>query len=340
MLLSTALTELRDTLADPATSTGAKQTWTDAELIRHLSRQCRGMYRKQSSIDSAFHNCDINLLTSKFQQIGATSAWDYRLPEWVERIVNVWFRQASTTEDENPYRTLNGAGAIDTQPRTKLVPQSDMRMSEYGWRFHTRNTMRLLGFTQAEALCAQVAKLPASLTMGTIDYAHASTSKFYLVAGSGSDTKGLNDLSTDAYRNATFQFASSVDSSTILTGLVRRCVGSKVVVIGGASRVEIQLDEALPRALATTTDTYEMHLEIPESASRLAILLAARAAMEKKHMLDGIKSILGELGEQEAEWARYISPRELQEPKFKSVGSTSTRTSLPADVLDSSYHFL
>lgn len=338
MLLSTAIKELRDTLADPATSATGKKTWEDAELIRHLSRQVRGLFRKQSSVDASYHNCDIHLVPANFKQAGQ-GVWDYRTPPWCERVVNMWYRDPAYAEDENPYRALNAAGSMDMTARGAPLPVADMHLENFGWRFHTLNGIRLIGVSQGVALVAQVAKIPAGLTRGTIDKVYSGTpNKFYLTAGLGTEPNGTHEMVEDYYRNAVFEFASSADSVSILTGVVRKCVGSRVVIQSATRYIEIQLDTQLPRALAVG-DTYEMHLEIPESASRLAVLLAARAAMEKKHMTEGIKAIYPELKEQEDEWARFIAPRQVQEPSFKRTGSTSTRQSLPADAMDRSFYF-
>lgn len=337
MLLTTAIKELRDTLADPAISAAGKKIWEDAELIRHLSRQVRGLFRRQSSVDAAYHNCDIHLIPANFRQIGQ-GVYDYATPPWCERVTNLWYRDEAATEDENPHRALNAAGTTDMASRGAPLPVSDMHLENFGWRFHSLHGIRIVGIGDTQAFVAQVAKTPGPLTRGTIDKAHAFNTRFYLVAGPGTEANGLHDYVTDSYRNATFQFESASDSSTILTGVVRKCVGSRVVIASATRYIEIQLDSALPRVLAIG-DTYEMHLELPESASRYAILLAARAAMEKKHMIDGIKSILPELKEQEEEWLRFIAPRQVQEPSFKRTGVSSTRQSLPADAMDRSFYF-
>lgn len=340
MLLSTALTELRDVLADPAVNSSSNTTWPDAELIRNLSRQVRGLFRDQTQIDEAYHNCDINLVSTGFQNI-ETTAWDYPFKPYVERVVNVWYRStlpAGSTDAEAPVRVVNGSGTTIVQTRDKMLATADIRQSRQGWRFHTLYGLRIVGFQTIPMLVCQVAKSPAPLTRGTIELASGSTSKFYLVnETTATAADGLHDQVDDSYRNATFHFTSTADSAgSILTGVTRRCIGSKMVFTSSARRIEIQLDAALPRALAATTDTYEMCLEVPESASRYVILLAARAAFEKKHNIEGIKAITPELMEQRQEFRNFVAPRGMQEAKTVQDTLIPQVYNMPDTALDNS----
>lgn len=313
MLSAQALTATRDVLEDAKPSTSGNNVWSDAELLRHISQQVRGLSRRQMGIDEQYHNCDFHLVAARFAQVDR-DVWEYQIPRHIERISNVWERQplaSGVTDDEAPAKTVDGSGNVVVQTRISMPIVKSQDGIAAGWKFESIHSLRVIGYVTAPPMLAQTGKIPARLSKGTIQVAGSNTKRFYLRDYATALTEpdnGEQELTDDAYRNAIFEFTGADDSVTPLSGVVRRCVASRLAYVSGLRRVEITLDRALPRNVAVG-DIYDMHMEVPDSSTRLVALLAARAALSKKHNTDGIGAITRELMEQQKAFDDHVAPR-------------------------------
>jgi hypothetical protein len=273
--------------------------YPEVEIVRHGDRQLRGMYRTLVESNKQYSNYMMGVQAEAALE-PADNVFDYRLPLWVMAVTRVWIRGGSPTSEStfNMYAWTSGAATLGLQ-----VPKS-AQDGQPRWAWQGSNTLRLLGFGEAQELVLEVVVRPAPMFKGLVATENPSTSAFYLPT----PTYGTVDLEEGAYVNSDWQVTGTAALNATQFGLVRRCVYSNAATIVTSVRYhELTLDAAFPVVLAQG-DTIETVLALPDEHTRLLVLLTARACFQKKGNMKGLEATQGEMLIEQQRFVQFATP--------------------------------
>lgn len=293
--------------------------YPEDEIVRHGDRQLRGLYRTLVESNKQYSNYMMGVQKEVALE-PADSVFDYRLPSWVMAVVRVWLRGGSPASEStfNMYAWTSGAAQLGLQ-----VPKSAQDGCPR-WQWQGSNTLRLLGYGEAQELVLEVVVRPARMFKGKIATANASASKFYLPT----PVYGTVEVEEGAYINSDWQVTGTANANATQYGDVRRCVYSNAAVIEAAVRYhELTMDSAFTVALAQA-DTIETILPLPDEHTRLLVLLTARACFQKKGNMKGLEATQGEMLIEQQRFMQYATPpRDTAGPtEWKRAPNTYART--------------
>ncbi len=295
MRLGTAILELSQLLQRTDST-----TFGEAELGAYLHRHVLSLQRKMAEVDAGYFNHVLQLPLAQARQF-KSDAWEYTLPPWVERIVEV--RQSLSTT------TPTTAALGGTLPQIH-------KFETRGWRRNGPSTLHLKGFMTALDLELTVCKRAARPTKGTLPTQANLTAPALRHVRIDADTTAdallhPHETLTDSYANAIIEITGNHARS----GQYRRVVGSTHFQDEAGTRytvLEVESDWTVQPAAA---DTYEMHLEIPEQHAQLVLLLAAHSAYGTRGNSDEQKAMAGLVANEMAEFQRHITPADVHHPR-------------------------
>lgn len=294
MNVSQFLTEVGDQLDDPS-----GRMYLPAEIVRHGDRQLRGLYRRLTETNKQYSNYMLGIQKEVALE-PVDGVFDYRLPSWIMAVVRVWIRGGSTASQStfNLYAWTPGQAQLGQEIK-KTAQDPAPR-----WKWQGSNTLRLLGFGDAQELVLEVVVRPPRMFKGLIDTDPASQSTFYLPA----PTYGVVEIEEGAYINSDWQVTGTGDANAIQFGDIRRCVYSNAATIVSTVRYHELMMDSNWAATLEQGDTIETVLPLPDEHTRLLVLLTARACLQKKGNMKGLEATQGETLREEGHFVQFATP--------------------------------
>lgn len=310
MRLSDLILEVRD-IASVLTA----NRWADKDVARFLNAQQRSLVRKAVEVNQAFHNHTFQLAAT----VGRVKHSDiiaYRLPPWVMKVAAV--RYGSTTPT--------------AEAQQLVIPRADQSWAFGGgcWRWSANHELELVGFSVAQALELEVAKVPALMTKGTLPDPSIpgviGANQMRLDSDASVDALNFpHESVADSYAGSLFEITGPASSRK---GQILRCIASQHNQ--GTSNVQTILTmDANWTTVPATSDTYEMHAEIQTEHCRLLTLLAARALLAQERNVQGIAAYGPEIAEQWSLYIQHVSERDQAGP-HQVVGRDDASPYLPS----------
>lgn len=297
-------------------------TLPDDLILRFADRVIESCVRKQIEQNEGWHNAAINLYRDDFRQVHRTE-WDHQLPRWVERIVDVTERTA-----DGGARRLSPWEVNSAESLRERVGRSRSNDIQSGWQFSGSKILRLRNFPAAIDIEVRVAKVPAGLIKGAIDYQHEETDHFYLPQ---SLTFGTEAKGKGAYIGAQFEVTSSTGEAF---GDFRVGVAShpnREPDTSGTRRHDIQVAAPWSEELEVGA-VFESIPEIGDSHARLVVYKVAQAIFQRHNNTKGLRSIADDLTEQWSLFVTTVTPRQNQEPTIVRRSLSSRRLSQDPDL--------
>lgn len=295
MRLSQAMEQLEELLQSSDVT-----HWSLKERASHLNRHALSLARKMAATDEGYFNFLVPLAASQRRKIKADT-WDYTLPTWIERIVEV--RENSSATDPT--------GVV----RGRVFPYVQ-KYGGFGYTMQGPN-LRIVSGTEPSDLEVAVAKRPAKVTRGTLptqaNLPSPNTSYLRIDADTSADALNYpHETITDSYANALVE----ITGQTARSGQLRRVVGSDHFQNeGGTLYTVLQLEEPwTTQPLAA--DTYELHFEIPEQHMQLVVYLAAHTLWGTRGQVENQKAHAAIISEEMAAFTHHITPRQVSQPAY------------------------
>ncbi len=303
---------VRDILNDPN-----KMTYDDALIVRHTDQQARRMFRVQVEEAKEFQNFTFGARDSAARKF-FNNIWDYRLPDWVYAVADVFTFTPGDTDDTNlsPYVWTSAESLIQAQ-----IPKSRTgRGMRWTWQGH--HTVRVWNAAVAPNLLFLVAKTPARMFKGSISTVHTVADKLYMPA---TLTFGSSDLTEGSFVNAEVIVSSTNSATADQYGEMRRVVASNADVnVSSTRQYELTFEYTFPAVLAVG-DVVETLLPIDTEHARLLALCVANACFDQNADLPGKRSIAAEMAE---EWRNYhhyaVGQRDSAGPAYWVRGNRRT----------------
>lgn len=273
-------------------------TFTTAEIASFLNRHIQALTRRLVEQDEGYFNFTFHMLATSARQ-AHTDVWEYTLPPWLMRITEIRDLSSATTP------TGTGLGAP--------VPFV-AKYESLGLRFNGPNTLQLKGYAIAKDFEVRCAKRPALVTKGVLPVQTGmTTSTLRIDADTSTDAAEYpHETLPDSYANAMVE----ISGQTARSGQLRRCVGSSHFQNEAGTLYTVLTLEPAWDSQPLVTDTYELHVEIPEEHMELVLLLAAHTAWGTRGAYDEQRAMAPLIAEQTQELTRHIRPRQLTAPAY------------------------
>lgn len=313
MNVTQILQRIRDEVDDPL-----KLKHSDAEVVRHVDEQARGMFRTMIRSNTEWSNMTIALRSADARTL-FQNVHEWRLPTWVEKVVRVYDRGVTDATLETTFSAYNFTS--DPNKIGREVPKTDPTRRG-GWSWDGNHTFRIWNAPQPQDYLLHIAALPPPVFKITIDAAHSTPDdqKLYLPASAtlGDLTLGLEE---GRYVNAEVEVTGTVDPADTKFGEVRRVTYSTPNALdAGTRRHELTFDYALASVVAVG-DQFETRIPVPEIHTRLLVLRAANALAIKMFNVDLQRSLANEMAHESSLFADYAQgPRDSAGPYFKISG--------------------
>lgn len=309
---------VRDEVDDPASL-----KHSDSEIVRHADEQARSMFRTMIRSSVEWSNVTIALKAADARTLfQGTHEW--RLPNWVEKVVRVWDRTPTDAALEatlSPYNWTSTPNQIGSE-----IPKTDSNRKA-GWSWDGNHAFRTWGSasTPRDYLLHVAAMLPPLFKIVIVN-AHTvpSTTKLYLPVSSAATLGDLTHREEGRYVNAEVEVTGTTGANDLKLGEMRRVVYSNAATNdAGTRRHELTLEFALTSAVAVG-DSFETLIPVPEIHTRLLVLRVANACAIKMMNTDLQRALLAEMSEEMRSFADYAQgPRDSAGPYFKVSGSSS-----------------
>lgn len=295
MNTSQYLTEVADVLDDPDS-----EMYPAEEVIRHGDRQLRGLYRTLVESNKQYSNFTMAVRASVALE-PLDNIFDYRLPSWVMAVTRIWIRNGTATSEPN--LSLYQWTAGEVQLGSEILKTGREYDPRWGWQ--GSGTIRLYNFSAAQELVLEVVVRPAKMCKAKISTAPPDASSLYLPAV---PNYGALELEEGAYINSDWEVTDTANANAVYFGESRRCIYSNAATIDALVRYnKLSFDSPFSGTIAQG-DTVETVLALPDEHTRILVLLAARACLQKKGNLKGIEAIQGELLQEQTRFSMYASP--------------------------------
>jgi hypothetical protein len=315
------LQAIRDQVDDPLSL-----KHSDAELVRHVNQQVLGMFRTMIRSQVEWSNMTIALKKADALTL-FRNTHEWRLPNWVEKVVKVWERRPTDIAAEltlSPYNWTSDPNQIGSE-----LPKSDHHRKA-GWTWDGNHAFRVWGGAEPQDYFLHIAALPPPVFRVRVANAHAvpSDTKLYLPATLTTTLPvELGDLTAreeGRYVNAEVEVSDTTSATDLKRGETRRVVYSNAAVNdAGTRRHELTLEFALSSVVAVG-DSFETLIPVPEIHTRLLILKVANACAIKMFNTDLQRAIAPEMQQEMAIFADYAQgPRDSSGPFFKTSRESS-----------------
>ncbi len=259
-----------------------------------MNEQQRSMVRKMAELAEGYINHTFTLDLTAARQIH-NNTFSYRLPHWLLKIEEV--------------RRSDGGSTFNLGPRIRRFRP---RMPWMGWEHTANNELTLRNTSQAFGLEIYCSKTPARMTKGTLP-AQGVIRDLVMDDDASTDAGNFpHDQHENAYAGALFEITGPASARV---GQILRCVSNDMVTTG---RTLVMEEDWTTQP--ETSDTYEMHSEIPEQHTELLILLTAQRLFAVQNNTAGIAAYARELSEQWRQFVYHVEKRQLQGPGYIGPG--------------------
>lgn len=309
MNLTDWLAGMRSILDDPSTA-GSLQAHTDAQLVEVGHQQLLAIVKRMAEVDERWHNHEMTLAAAAARQV-ASNVWEYTIPQWLMTISDM--------------REENQGASVTASLGPRIHPIQSKYTNGVGYDFQSGNSFRLYGKSAALDLRLQVTKRPARPTRGTLPAQTSMTSsQLRLDVDPAVSSDFPHEKQADAYAGSLFEITGVNDATAQPGGQVRRCIGSThTQLLAGPNTLHTILTlEFAWTTIPETSDTYEMHWELPDQHVRLHQLMTARAMWQRQGNADEVKAHRDETAELGMSLINDVKKRQSQAPKrmIHSIG--------------------
>jgi len=294
-----------------------KNKWPDDEIVRHFDEQARALYRLIFRSNREWSNIALHLKKADAKTI-FKNTYEWRLPTWVERVVDVYERTDPGDESTQPnYSSYQWANPANIDPNRRIVKTDPTKRD--GWTWEGNHTLRLWNRTSVPSITIFAQALPAPMFKGKVATTYADASGFYRPSTFMLGDQGV--LEEGAYVNAYVQVSRTNTATSTNLGEIRRIVYSRAnAIVSSARQYEFKV-ESNWLATLELNDVVETLLPLDDIHSRLLVLRVVNACAVKKFNFDLQKSIAAEMGEHLAEFLSYAeAPRDHAGPGWYKSG--------------------
>lgn len=270
---------------------------TRAKALRATNSILGSVTRKIIQQGEGYYRTRLQLLGTDARQI-QRNQWEYTLPPWVARVFEV--------RHDKPAGEPEGYRISTANPRDR---------TKQGFYFRNRTTLILSGWTTAQDLRVEVAKVPAEVTDEAVVVLSDGTSASTLFVA----LSQLGNRASGYYINSIFEFSTALATSVSMAGYTMQVSDSQIVADSGFQRVELTNPEDFPIAPATSDEIF-MHLELGDEHLRMLTLRVARQILQAEGNMDAIGAFAEELRAEERDFIDSLQ-RQQAEPSFIREGS-------------------
>lgn len=302
--------------------------YTDAEIVRHGDQEGVEMYRTIFRSIREWSNFALHLKIADAKQLMAQT-YEWRLPTWVERVVDVYERTSPSNEAaQSTYSSYLWTTPQNIDP-TRRIMKTDPRRRD-GWTWEGNHTLRIWKRPTAPAITVFCQALPSPMFKGkvsTVFQISSVDSPLGFYRPSALTLGETTHIEEGRYVNAYVQVTDTSDIASTNLGEIRRVIYSRAnAIVGGTRQYEFRVEYPWNTTLAAG-DTIESLIPVEDIHSRCLILRTVDSLAIRKFNWDLQKSIATKLREAKAEFAAYAEmPRDNAGPGWYQSGRGTTRS--------------